>query len=1132
MDVSRKNGDEEPLPGNEAENETRSVHLGPPREVAGGSVGPFVLLQKVGEGGMGTVWVAEQTRPVKRRVALKLIRADLRSSETMRRFEAERQALALMDHNNIAKVLDAGETSEGTPYFAMEFIKGIPITKYCDEMRVDMRDRLRLFIQVCDAVQHAHQKGVIHRDLKPSNILVAMQDGVPTPKIIDFGVAKALHQKLSDATMYTEIGQVIGTLEYMSPEQAELSALDVDTRADIYSLGVILYELCTGSTPLTSERIRSAGILGAIRLIKEDEPMRPSTRLSQSTSSLKGVSNSRREDPRRLVAQLRGEVDWIILKTLEKDRTRRYDSAIGLGNDIRRFLNNEPVQARPASTPYLLRKLISRHRAIAIGVACCFGVLLLGVIGTTYGLIAAEYARREAISQREVAIEQKKEAEKQKGLAIEQQGIAVTAKDEAEKQKSLVIEQNERIGSLNKRMRSLLDSFISQSMVEMLSRQTSIDASQKSVLNNILEQYEQIVESDLTGKQSQSETATVYDRIAGMHEKLKNYSASREAYGKSIQIWRELLASAPNSKETKVRLALALMGHGIAQQLENKLTGAESSYRESIALYEGLQEFQNGDAIVLRQYAQMLSNLANNYTIQSKFIQCAEIQKRCVEVIRRIVQLQPENLDFQDALGWALWSSANNLNHLGEYTQAQILGRESVSIFRELVRKSPSTSLYQVNLMRSLSTLGNALYYEQSYDQAEEFYLEVIAKARAIVTKYPGVLEYKSQLCEALTTSGYLALRKGDRMAVESLVHEGVSVVTSIEDGAITDNLQRDMRRLVTKLGELALQSQLYDQAYLLYSRLAKILTGASDEHTNQVWLSYCLVSMDRVDEAKLDLPEFLTIETGNAVVLYTKACVYSLALKKNPGNVAYQQAAERFLNRSIQRGYSDFANMVADPDLESIRNGECYRLWVQDYPRLGKLVQEKSYLDAVDLIKRLEVAATPSFEIYLCLYLSIIAKMESNEELSEYVRTKLETAFPSVRSDFDCDRVLKSGLLVGMDATGKFLEKFASQLDGKLETPTWGAYYAFSNSWANLKRGNAENAIKIARKMYGSENESIRLSKDWITIQAYKSLGNSTEASSIHDRYEQAKKEAQAHHESGNAFDLDWLFFCAMTKE
>ncbi len=338
--------------------ETRSIHLGQQREATGSKIGPFVLLQKIGEGGMGTVWVAEQTRPVKRRVALKLIRADLRSSETIRRFEAERQALALMDHNNIAKVLDAGETSDGIPYFAMEFIKGIPITKYCDEMRVEMRERLRLFVQVCDAVQHAHQKGIIHRDLKPSNLLVAMQDGVPTPKIIDFGVAKALHQKLSDKTMYTEIGQMIGTLEYMSPEQAELSALDVDTRADIYSLGVILYELCTGSTPISSERIRSAGILGAIRLIKEDEPMRPSTRLSQTHSGLSNTSSSRREDPRRLVAQLKGELDWIILKTLEKDRTRRYESAVGLGNDIRRFLNNEPVHARPANTSYLIKKLI------------------------------------------------------------------------------------------------------------------------------------------------------------------------------------------------------------------------------------------------------------------------------------------------------------------------------------------------------------------------------------------------------------------------------------------------------------------------------------------------------------------------------------------------------------------------------------------------------------------------------------------------------------------------------------------------------------------------------------------------------------------------------------------------------
>src|SRR5947209_11770808 len=253
---------------------------------AGASVGPYKLLQRLGEGGMGEVWVADQERPVKRRVALKLIKPGMDSAQVLRRFEAERQALALMDHTNIAKVLDAGTSDQGRPYFVMELVKGVPITKYCDELHLSVRERLDLFVPVCQAIQHAHQKGVIHRDIKPSNVLIAMQDGKPVPKVIDFGVAKALHQRLTEQSMYTEIGAVLGTLEYMSPEQAELRALDIDTRADIYALGVLLYELLTGSTPLTRQRLKTAAFAEAIRLIKEEEAPKPSTRLTQSGEAL------------------------------------------------------------------------------------------------------------------------------------------------------------------------------------------------------------------------------------------------------------------------------------------------------------------------------------------------------------------------------------------------------------------------------------------------------------------------------------------------------------------------------------------------------------------------------------------------------------------------------------------------------------------------------------------------------------------------------------------------------------------------------------------------------------------------------------------------------------------------------
>src|SRR5215218_4861793 len=317
---------------------------GPPAEGAGAVIGPYKLLQQIGEGGMGTVFMAEQTRPVLRKVALKVIKPGMDSRQVVARFEAERQALAMMDHANIARVFDGGATEAGLPYFVMELVQGVPITKYCDDNRLTPRERLELFVPVCQAIQHAHTKGIIHRDIKPTNVLVTLYDGRPVPKVIDFGVAKAVDQKLTDRTLFTQYGTLVGTLEYMSPEQAEASGLGVDTRSDVYSLGVLLYELLTGSTPLTRTRLKEAAYAEVLRMIKEEEPPRPSTRLSDSGAALASISARRHREPASLTRLVRGELDWIVMKTLEKDRGRRYETASAFAADLRRYLNDEPVQ--------------------------------------------------------------------------------------------------------------------------------------------------------------------------------------------------------------------------------------------------------------------------------------------------------------------------------------------------------------------------------------------------------------------------------------------------------------------------------------------------------------------------------------------------------------------------------------------------------------------------------------------------------------------------------------------------------------------------------------------------------------------------------------------------------------------
>jgi serine/threonine protein kinase len=363
--------------------------------VIGQQIGPYKLLEVIGEGGMGTVYMAQQTEPVHRRVALKLIKSGMDTRQVIARFEAERQALALMDHPNIARVLDAGSTENGRPFFVMELVKGRPITQFCDEQRLDTESRLKLFQKVCHAVQHAHQKGIVHRDLKPSNVLVAMYDDQPVPKVIDFGVAKATGDELTEKTMFTRFGQIVGTLEYMSPEQAQFNNLDIDTRSDIYSLGAILYDLLTGEPPFEREKIRNQPLDETLRMIREDEPTKPSTKLGSYANSLQVASN-RQLTVGKLGSILSGDLDWIVMKALEKDRSRRYESATAFSNDIDQYLNLGPVMACPPSWRYRWRKFAARNAGKLVVASSLALVLLFGSAISMWQAYRASVAEQEA----------------------------------------------------------------------------------------------------------------------------------------------------------------------------------------------------------------------------------------------------------------------------------------------------------------------------------------------------------------------------------------------------------------------------------------------------------------------------------------------------------------------------------------------------------------------------------------------------------------------------------------------------------------------------------------------------------------------------------------------------------------
>jgi len=402
-------------------------------EPLGTRIGPYKLLHKLGQGGMGAVFMAEQKEPVRRRVALKIIKPGMDTEHVIARFEAERQALALMNHNNIARVLDAGTTDSGRPYFVMELVTGVPITQYCDEHKLTVNARLQLFKPVCQAIQHAHQKGIIHRDIKPSNVLVCTYDDVAVPKVIDFGIAKATGQQLTDHTMVTEVGQIIGTLEYMSPEQAETNQLDIDTRSDVYSMGVLLYELLTGSTPFSTKQLRKVGLTEMLRTIREADPPKPSTRISEHPQSLTAISEVRQIEPTKLSKIVRGDLDWIVMRALEKDRTRRYESVSGLSADIERFLNNETVLACPPSARYRFQKFARRNKTLlATAASICVILIACTIVSVSLAVWAGE--------QQAIAVKERDDKE-----LARQQAVDLASEARAAAQRERIAKAEEKV---------------------------------------------------------------------------------------------------------------------------------------------------------------------------------------------------------------------------------------------------------------------------------------------------------------------------------------------------------------------------------------------------------------------------------------------------------------------------------------------------------------------------------------------------------------------------------------------------------------------------------------------------------------------------------------------------------------
>jgi serine/threonine protein kinase len=702
-------------------------------ERPGTQIGPYKLLQQIGEGGFGIVFMAEQVDPVRRRVALKVIKPGMDTRQVIARFEAERQALAVMDHPHVARVLDAGATEYGRPYFVMELVRGTPITQYCDENNLPVRERLELFASVCQAIQHAHTKGIIHRDIKPTNVLVTRQDGQPVVKVIDFGIAKATGQQLTEKTLFTDFAQMIGTPLYMSPEQAELSSNDIDTRSDIYSLGVLLYELLTGSTPVSKEQLQQAAFDEIRRIIREDEPQKPSTRISTAQAA-PSIAAQRHTEPAKLTKLVRGELDWIVMKALEKDRGRRYETANGFAMDVQRYLNDEPVRACPPSVGYRFRKFARRNKAALFMGSLITLALLTGTVVSAWQAIRAESSRREAERQRV---------------------LADTSYQQA---------------------RQVVDKLFVHIGDDVTLNQPEFQPLRAELLQSALRYHQQFIDTWKEEPAKRAALADSYRYVAYLTQQMGAQPEALSAYQKSLDLQQQLTGERGKDNRRIEDLASTWVAFGHSQQSTGRYTEAARSFDQGIALWRALVQqhpaeprYQNGLAYALTNFSYFLRE-------QGKIDESLRHLRQAAFLREQLTASDPDSVPFQLGLATTYGNLGNCLFEARQLDEALAVQNKRLALLQNLVKQHGARRSFELSIAQAFNNIGDIHRVNRGQagwaEKALASYAEAATVQERLLREQPTSAVVQSNLANTLINTGQVYRRqKNDAKAVATLDH-------------------------------------------------------------------------------------------------------------------------------------------------------------------------------------------------------------------------------------------------------------------------------------------------------------------------------------------------------------------------